>query len=213
MARKRRRRTVRVRKDEDRVEQAADNAEVEEVKEEVAKRPPRRRRRRKIEKPVSVAKEKAAEVEATDSAGSSEEKTTEVDAVEESAERTFAGLLAALSEGDALIIKRTAEDTYVISMATREFVTSAPEPKPAGKKVSVSDMLTDEYKEWQAEWSQLTYEEKVAKAEEDGVEWNRHENPRVDNMRLTAAYREALGIEKYKPEYRTRKARAAARGK
>lgn len=210
MARKRRRRTVRVRKDhEDRVEQAVDNAEVEEVEEEVVKRPPRRRRRRKVEKPVSV-EEKVAEVEVADS---SEEKTTEVDVVEESAERTFAGLLAALSEGDALIIRCTAEDTYVISKATHESIASAPEPKPAGKKVSVNDMLTDEFKEWRTAWAELTYEEKVEKAEEAGVEWNRHENPKVDVMRLSAAMREALGIEKWRPEYSTRAARAAARGK
>jgi hypothetical protein len=70
---------------------------------------------------------------------------------------------------------------------------------------------SDEFKEYYEEWSQLSYEEKVAKAEEEGVEWERHENAKVDLMKLSTAYRIHHGIEKYRPEYQDGKVRKLLR--
>jgi hypothetical protein len=38
------------------------------------------------------------------------------------------------------------------------------------------------------------------------------DDPRVEVIRITSAYREAAGIAKYKPQYQDRKAREAIRG-
>lgn len=64
-----------------------------------------------------------------------------------------------------------------------------------------------EFLEFYPAWAKHSYEEKVVQAEEEGVEWERHENAKVDVMRLTAAYRIAKGIEKWRPEYLDRRAR------
>lgn len=62
-------------------------------------------------------------------------------------------------------------------------------------------------------WGELTYEEKVAFADDNDVEWDEHENPRVDNMRMTKALTEKLGLVKYKPEYQKKAARDVLQGK
>lgn len=224
---RRRRRTVRVRnmrtenENVDSLDAEVDEepeeptAEVDEM--EVGERPSPRRRRRKVEEvkterpsprrrkveDVKVNEEPAVEMD--------EEPEPESTSVKMDTVQLFNSMLTRLAEGDVLHIKCVASSEYEVSISSSTTLTSVPE-KPV-VKVSVDDMLTDEFKEWRKAWAALTYEEKVEAAEEAGVEWDRHENPKVDVMRLSAAMREAEGIEKWKPEYSTRKARAAARGK
>jgi len=73
-------------------------------------------------------------------------------------------------------------------------------------------VVSPEYEKWSAEWKTKTYEEKVRFAQKKKITWDEYPNPKVDVIRLTEAVRTALGIEKYRPEYRTRASRAALRG-
>lgn len=67
--------------------------------------------------------------------------------------------------------------------------------------------MTDDYKEFSKWWPNLTWEEKVSEAKEKKVTWERHDDAQVDNIRATVAYRKKLGIRKWKPPYKTRRAR------
>jgi hypothetical protein len=66
---------------------------------------------------------------------------------------------------------------------------------------------SQEFQEFQEWWPKLTWEEKVAEAEEKGVTWNRHDDAKVDNIRCSVAMRKKLGIKKWKPMYKTGRAR------
>lgn len=79
-------------------------------------------------------------------------------------------------------------------------------PKAAGKEYW-DEVLSPEFLEWSAEWGKLTHEERKKRAVKAGAKWEPHKNPQVEIMRITEAYREAMGIEKYKPEYREKAAR------
>lgn len=119
------------------------------------------------------------------------------------------GLLEGMNNGMAVVITRTGEGKW---MFTTGVASVAAGPKLRGKEYWET-VLTQEYKEWQEEWTTLTYAEKVTKAKKMKVTWDRHDDERVDNIRVSAAVQAALGIEKYKPEYRTRAAQERLKGK
>jgi hypothetical protein len=73
-------------------------------------------------------------------------------------------------------------------------------------------MVDPNYLEWINTWKAKSYAEKKAYAKKAKIKWEEHADERIDVMRITQAVREAEGIEKYKPEYRSRQARAALRG-
>lgn len=61
-------------------------------------------------------------------------------------------------------------------------------------------------------WEKHTPEEKIKLATEAGVEWEKKGEPKVDLMSMFTAVVAALGVEKYKPEYRSKAARDAIHG-
>jgi len=113
------------------------------------------------------------------------------DKVDTDADSLLRQLFDAVSGGGSVVITKTGESTYTVS-ATGKAGRAGRAGRPAKR-----GSKTKEYLEFEAEWKALSYEEKVRKAEEAGVEWERHSDPRVDNMRLTMAYRDAMGVAKY----------------
>lgn len=108
-------------------------------------------------------------------------------------------LLDHMAVGNTLILKRVNETTWKASLTTEEKVTQG------RRKVSGTsywnEVLSDEFKAHQATWEKLSPEEKVAKAKKEGVVWDEHDEARINIMRLSDAYRQHHGIEKYKPMY------------
>jgi len=60
-------------------------------------------------------------------------------------------------------------------------------------------------------WTGRSVEDKYAYADELGVTWEKYDNVTVDTMRMVKAIYEKLGIEKWKPEYKSKVARDALR--
>jgi len=121
-----------------------------------------------------------------------------------------------LNQGVKIVMRRMGNQIIFSKLDPEEFK-SVEQPQATGKpsrgerSITVKEMRayaqTADYIEFDEWWSALSFEEKVAEAEDDDVEWERHDNPLVDNLRLTMAMQEARGIEKWKPEYATRAAR------
>ncbi len=61
------------------------------------------------------------------------------------------------------------------------------------------EVMTPEYLEWFYKWDRMSTEEKA--------EWEHHDEPRIDSMRMAQAVREASGIVKYNEAYSSRSAR------
>jgi hypothetical protein len=66
---------------------------------------------------------------------------------------------------------------------------------------------TEDYVDFRKEWEGLSFEDKVKQAKKEKVAWDEHDDPRVNLIHLTLAYREEFGIEKWRPEYSTKEAR------
>lgn len=120
-------------------------------------------------------------------------------------------LLALLDEGKTLNIQRKGK-TFVVSLAETALVVAS-NKRTKGKFGSDywDTVLSDEYKTWQEDWQQLSMDEKRKMASEAGAEWEPHEHLQTEAMRMSDAYREVVGIVKYKPEYESRGAREAVR--
>ena len=187
-----------------------------------------RRRRARVVKPVEVEEEEllVEEEELLDEDDDEEEvvepkpkrrrkKVVEVEPEPELEEAAFSStdlfeaILGGLSEGQSVTITAS-EDEWVLS-AGGETV-AAPKVTLLKGRAYHDEVLAEEFLDWREKWQELTFSEKKAQAKKAKAEWDEHEDPRVEAMRIAAAIREALGIEKYKPEYRTRAARAAIRG-
>lgn len=113
-----------------------------------------------------------------------------------------------MKEGKSLLITSLGNDKY--SIVFSDHALPAPSSKMRGKEYWEA-VTSPDYLAWSEEWQNKSYEEKVKFAQKKKISWDSHPNPRVDVIRLTEAVRKALGIEKYKPEYRTRSARASLR--
>jgi hypothetical protein len=138
-------------------------------------------------------------------------KTVEVKKVDDQvAEGVFTELLEAMREGQAIVALRLPDNKW-------QFMTSDVQAVSMGTKLKgkeyYDEVQTQEYKDFIAEWTDLTYQEKVKKAKKLKVTWEEHDDKRVDNIRLMLAVREKLGIEKYKPDYINKSARDRLRGK
>lgn len=124
------------------------------------------------------------------------------------ADALFGNLLDTLAEGKALIITRLKGNKYQ--------VTQADALQASGRKMTNAEVwnqvVNPEFLDWHAEWNEKSFEEKKKHAKKVKATWEPHDDPRIEVMRITQAVREAEGIEKYKPEYRSRAARAALRG-
>jgi len=123
----------------------------------------------------------------------------------------FYGLLESLDEGQTLVISRTGEDTWSVSSASGGVAAGGGLQKLKGKAY-YDEVYSSEFVEHHEMWKELTFAEKKAQARKIKAKWEAHEDSRVEVMRVTAAVRAELKIEKYKPEYRTRAARAAIKG-
>jgi len=57
----------------------------------------------------------------------------------------------------------------------------------------------------------MTVAERLAICKKNKIVWEHADNAQVDNIHMTEAYRTAMDIKKYKPEYESRGQRAAIR--
>lgn len=130
-------------------------------------------------------------------------------AVKASSQTLIPDLLSALEIGKALQISRTGENTWTAKVVDATVTTSR--KKMFGKEYW-DTVLSEDFVNFTEEWKALTYDEKKKKATKLGAKWEAAEDEGIDTMRITAAVREVQGIEKYKPEYQDRTARAALRG-
>jgi len=185
--------------------------------EEVVEPKPKRRRKKVVEVEPEPESEEYEEEEEVEPAPRKRrrKKVVEVEPEPESEEAAFSSadlfeaILGGLSEGQSVTITAS-EDEWVLS-AGGETV-AAPKVTLLKGRAYHDEVLAEEFLDWREKWQELTFSEKKAQAKKAKAEWDEHEDPRVEAMRIAAAIREALGIEKYKPEYRTRAARAAIRG-
>ena len=215
---KRRRRRARVTKppveeeileDEDLEEDEEDFEE----EEEAPKPKPRRRRRKKVVEPPDDDEE---EEEDEEPAPAPKKKTTrrrrkkvepEPEVVEEAevdSETLLEILLDSLDEGNSLTITSTGRGTYAVSLGGK--VQAGLQLKG---KAFWDEVLDPDFQEFSDEWSQMTFEEKKARAKKLKAKWQEHEDPRTEAMRIKPAVCEVLGLSKYKEQYQSRAARAA----
>jgi len=187
-------------------EEDEDEEEEEEVEVEVVSKPAPRRRKKKVVEPEP-------EEDEDEPAPTRRKRVKKVvkPVVEEafSSADMFEAILDGLAEDQTVIVTR-AGDGWVLSAGTADTVLAKP-TLLRGRAYS-DEVQSDEFKAHKAEWRELTFSEKKAHAKKIKAVWEPHDDSRVEVMRITSAVRTKLGIEKYKPEYRSRAARAAIRG-
>lgn len=179
-----------------------DEAE-EEVEEKPTRRPAARQRRRKdTAKPDPV-----------------EEVTDEPEQVEVGGD-VFDNLLTRLQAGEALTFSAV-DGGWVVSAGNSIAITATTVVKKSGAglkgRAFEEEAFSDEYfdhlyvnaAKTGKGWKELTVEERYAAADDIGADWEEHENSKTDQMRMGMAVRKALGIEKWKEEYKSRAAREA----
>ena len=181
----------------DEVEEIEEEEDFEEEEEVVVAKPKTRRRTRKVKPPV---KKKVAVEEV-------EEEEYEEEEYEED-ENPLPHFMDLMEEGQVLLISKTDDDTWLMSIGEGQVLSGAQKLKG---KAYWDEVLSPEFQEHNSTWKELTYDEKVKEAKKLKVEWDSHENPKVDVMRITDKVRQHLGISKYKPEYAGRSDRAAIR--
>ena len=136
-------------------------------------------------------------------------------------EDLFGQILAGLAEGKAILITRTKAGWAIhqppvgpVPVDVAPAVAAVPQPKKGLRGKAFDEAVcTPEYLAWEREWGQLTVAEKKAKAKKAGAKWQAHEHPQVELINLAAAYLKHLGIEKFKPDYKSLAARRAIQGK
>lgn len=155
--------------------------------------------------PVKKAAKPVVQIEEEDVVEEPVKKTVKVKPVD----ATVAGaivldLLDGMSEDQAITITRTADDKWTFSLANGKAAKSG-----LTGRAYWDEVIDPAYLAWYNDWSQMTQDERIKKAKKVGVTWVEDKDPRVNIMRATLAYREQIGIEKYKEQYRSRSARAA----
>jgi len=200
-------------------EELLEDLEDEEEEEEEAKVKPatrRRRRRKVVEEPPDDDFEDEKEDEPTPKKTRRRTRKKVVEPEPEPVKAdvsdldVFYGLLESLDEGHTLVVSRTGEDTWSVSSSGTAAVVAGPQ-KLKGQAYWMK-VLSPEFLEFDEEWKELTFAEKKVKAKKAKARWEAHEDDRVEAMRVKPALMKKLGIEKYKPEYQTRAARAAIKG-
>lgn len=201
--RKRRARVVRE-EPEEVLGELENNGDFEDESEEDAPSPPKRKRRKVVESEPEDEKDppKRRKRKTT-------RKVEDVEPEPVSSEDLLNCLLEGLDEGQSMTITREGDASW--ALVSGAVVSAAPAAQKLSGKAYRDEVRSQEFRDHQAVWKELSFEEKVAQAEKLGVEWAEHDDPRVEVMGVTVAVRKKLGIEKYKPQYRTRAARAAIR--
>ena len=220
----RKRRVKRPRKVRPVVKEVEEDILEEELQEEVAPAPkPRRRRKAKVVEPEPEEEEydeDEYEDEEPEPAPKPRrrrkvkviepEPEPELEVAEVTDLDVFYGLLENLDDGDTLTITRTGEETWTVSSG--DAAPTAPAVQKLRGAAFLDEVCTPEYRAHEEEWTDLTLAEKKQAAKKLKVKWEGHADARVDNIRMTQAVRKHLGIEKFKPQYTGRAARAAIRG-
>lgn len=73
------------------------------------------------------------------------------------------------------------------------------------------EVWTEEYAKFRNWWNSLTSEDRELSLDQEGIEWERTDDERINAMRMSMAYTNHKNITKYKPEYETTEARRRAR--
>ena len=196
--------------DEDLEEELDDEEEWEEEEEDEEPPPKPRVKPKKVKPPAKPTKKPVVEEVEEEEDEEPEEPTIEVRKVETIvAEEVLTGLLDAMDKNQSIVITKLTDNKWQLSSGA---VAVSAGPKLRGQEFW-DEVLTPEYQEWHDEWKSLTYAEKKKKAKAMKVEWEEHDDERIDNIRMSAAVLAGLGIEKYNEDYQTRSARARLRGK
>jgi len=127
----------------------------------------------------------------------------------------FTVMLEHLDVGKSITITHVAEPDQWVAALGGEVAGTAVVGKHTRKAgIPVKEMFSPEFTVFIYDdagdgkgWLKHTKEEKYAFAEANQITWDRHESEQLDVIRMSAAVREALGIEKWKPEYASRAAR------
>ena len=164
---------------------------------------------KKVVKPVLVEEDMDDDADADEEVVVKKTVVKPVDAT--AAGANMLELLDSMADGQSLVITRNNAGKWTFS--TTDAIAAA--SKPAGLRGNAywDEVISPEFRAWYADWHNLTQDERIRTAKKNGVTWKEDKDPRVNIMRATAAYREAMGIEKYKPEYRSRSERAKLQGK
>lgn len=117
------------------------------------------------------------------------------------------GIMTSLDEGQAIVITALEIGKYSIGPANAK--QAALSTGKLSGNAYWDEVLDPKYVEWQNGWLKLTISEKHAMCKKNNVTWEHHDIPAVDVIRMTQAYTQAMGIEKYKEKYREQSARKA----
>jgi len=125
-------------------------------------------------------------------------------------------IMNAMRSGEAIMVKREGVNSYQVSVVPNDIIVSKTGFKYLKKGITGrqywEEVLNPEFAIWSKKWNSMTYTEKVAYATKLGVAWRHTDNERMDVMLMSEAVRKAEHIDKYKPEYMKRSARAKVRG-
>lgn len=186
--------------EEDEILEQEDELEEEDDDEEPEPEPepqPRRRSTRKAKAPTT--KDAVPEITPDDTVASA------------TGNELADAIVAALDAGQTLMFRKVGPKYVIAKGADATIVEKVVEK--TGKAMTRTEAeaiaMTDEYKEFQGWWPELSFEEKVKHAKKEKVTWEEHDSDLVNNMRLTMAYMDKVGISKWKPQYASSKARRA----
>lgn len=121
-------------------------------------------------------------------------------------------LLEVLDAGQSLMLRKVGSNYAIYKVDANAFTAKGKRGR-GDRAIKLNEFFdiaySDEFKAWINEWTPLTYEEKVALAKKEGVEWENHETAKIDVMRISEAMREKRGVAKWRPEYESKAARDA----
>lgn len=202
-------------------EEPEDEDDDVEEEEEVEEKPKRRSRKVvKAEDPEEedeIEEDEAEELEEDDLEDFEDEEDVEEDEAEEPVQvqdgASFADVLNGLKEGVVYQITKTGNGKFTVSRheSPVEKVAVGVHKGLTGKAY-YDEVLSREYNEFREMWGSLSNAEREKLMKKDKIKWDEHDDEKVTAMRMSMAYQEFHDIEKYKPEYQSRKARAAIRG-
>lgn len=192
-------------------EPAVEEEEVEEEEEE-APRAPR--------KPTTATKKKVViKKKAVKEPDTSEEEEEEEAPVKKkafsppekvSSAAVFEWMTGVINEGRSLILRPIGRDN-AFEVVDASVLALPARQRGVNARTAAKDFYSQDYVDWLEEWNTKTYEEKKAYAKKNKIKWDEHPNTNIDHMRITEAVRQVEVPSKYKPEYQSREARAAAR--
>jgi hypothetical protein len=203
MARKRQRRTVSEAEVEATSEQEAPEAEAtEEVPEAEAPATKAKTKTKTVKREEAEAPAPEAEKETTRKREPRGEAVTD-EPVEVDAAGLVQALLEGLAEGGKPVLVTPAKGgAFLVSQAD-----VVPVKATSKKGYKEEDYWSDEYAEFRSWWTPMTAEQKEEYAAKEKVTWDVHDQPLVNNIRLSEAVQAKLGINKYKPGFEERNAR------